>query len=830
MLQTKFQDYLKQFLPNISWVSAQAVLELHKQGATVPFIARYRKEKTNNLDEVAVRNVLDANEIYNEFIQRQAFILKEVESQGNLTPELKKQIHSTLDIDELEEIYRPFKKKKKTKAVLAREAGIEPLADWLWGLGQGTVADTTALEVKAKDYINPKALFATYQETLKGAENILIDRLMYNQDLRNFVRNHLQQSGKIVSKKGKKYKSHSKFEIYTNFEEPIKRLFDPKASHRYMAMRRGWTEGELSITIEGQNNILTDKFKELVIKKQNTQAQSFLEEMIKNAIELHIMPSITNEIHKKLKDTADGHAIEVFAKNVTKILLASPFGAKCVLGIDPGLRTGAKVSLVNTDGSYVSHTILKINDPNAEPETEKLFKDLFASIKVDAIAVGNGTAGRETEVFIRKILKKLGSTVPVVLVNESGASIYSASEVAREEFPDLDLTIRGAISIARRLQDPLAELVKIDPQSIGVGQYQHDVPPTRLKKALDAVVESCVHLVGIDLNTASAYLLQYISGIGPSIAKNIVEYRKSNGLFKDRDDLLKIKQFSSKIFEQSAGFLRIRGGTNILDQTGIHPENYSAVRQMSQDAGCSISELIKGNASKLLEKKDKWDTLVGEFTFKDIIKELESPGRDPRDVFKVFSFRDDIFEIKDLKENMICPGIVTNVTNFGAFVDVGVHQDGLVHISELTHAFVDDPRQVVNPGDQVEVKVLKIDLEKKQVFLTMKLQPAPVKERQARPQREKRDEPRRSKPDRQSPRQDPKAIVPPKPVHPKAAFLGKKSLMESDKSNPQKKVHHQSHKSQHHGGNRSAHNNKQKGPPLNNPFAVLANLKTQLKK
>ncbi len=402
MLQAQFKDYFKQILPQIAFDSANTVIELHKLGSTVPFIARYRKEKTGNLDEVAIREILEAHETYNELVQRQAFILKEVESQGNLTPELQKQILTTRDLAELEEIYRPFKKKKKTKAALAREAGIEPLADWLWSLGQGTVTDTTTIEVKAKEYINPKALFATYQETLKGAEDILIDRLMYNQDIRFFVREHLMNKGLITSKKGKKFKPPSKFDMYIDFKEPIKKLFDQKASHRYMAMKRGWTESELTLSIEGEGSgsVLEDHLKIFVIKKQNTQAQGFLEETAKNALNLHILPSISNEIHKKLKDTADGHAIDVFAQNVSKILLASPFGPKCVLGIDPGLRTGAKVSLVNADGSYVSHTVIKILGEKAGEETEKLLKDLFASIKVDAIAVGNGTAGRETEIFI----------------------------------------------------------------------------------------------------------------------------------------------------------------------------------------------------------------------------------------------------------------------------------------------------------------------------------------------------------------------------------------------------------------------------------------------
>lgn len=735
------ENYFKKHLPKISLNSVSAVIELHKQGATVPFIARYRKEKTGNLDETQIRDVLDTFEAYNELITRQAFIVKEIEAQGNLTDDLKKRLTTTMDIDELEELYRPYKKKKKTKAKMARDAGIEPLAQWIWGLGNGTVTDETSLEVKAKEFQNVEHQFATYQEVLKGAEAILIEKLTNDQDLRAFVREHLMAKGKVVSKKGKKYKANSKYEMYAEFQESIQKLLQPKVSYRYMAMRRGWNESELTLTIEGEYDVILKRFVDFSVQTNN-QARPFLEEMAKNALDLHVMPSIANEIHKKLKDTADLHATEVFAENVRKILLASPFGPRCVLGVDPGLKTGAKVALVDQTGKYLSHTVMDILGSNAEANAEKLFTELLNQVKVEAIAVGNGTAGRETELFIRKVLKKIGKEVPVIMVNESGASVYSASDIAREEFPDLDLTIRGAISIARRLQDPLSELVKIDPKSIGVGQYQHDITPSKLEKSLAGVVESCVNNVGVDLNTASPYLLQFISGIGPATAKNIVEHRAKNGLFKDRSELLKVPHFSSKAFEQAAGFLRIMNGTNVLDQTGIHPERYSALREMAQEVGTTVSGLIGEGAKKLLELRTKWAELVGEYTFNDMIKELEKPGRDPRDIFKVFSYRDDIFEVKDLKEGMICPGLVTNVTNFGAFVDIGVHQDGLVHISELTHEFVDDPRKIVSPGDQVDVKVLKVDLDKNQIFLTMKLTEAPKRVSQPRPQRDTAKGPR----------------------------------------------------------------------------------------
>lgn len=721
--QFSVKAYLAKALADVPWKSAQAVLELHKEGATVPFISRYRKEKTGNLDEVQVKAVIDSFETYTEVIKRQAFVVKEIESQGNLTDDLKKRILMATDLNELEEIYRPYKKKKKTKATIAREAGLEPLAEWIWGLGHGEVKDETTLEVKAKDFLNPTAKFITYDAVLKGAQDILIERVANSPELRIRVLNDVMENGKAKSLKTKEYKAHSKYEMYAEFEDGVKRLMDPRASHRYLAMRRGWQEGELAVTIEpGNGETLEGEFVKFATPVNPTQATNFLEQTAKLAYSGYVLPSVTNEVHSQLKEAADGHAIQVFAENVRRLLLASPFGSKCVLGVDPGLRTGCKIALVDRAGTHISNTVMHTLGDTAAEKAKKMFEELFKNITLDAIAVGNGTGGRETEGFLRKIMTELGQKVPVILVNESGASVYSASEVAREEFPDLDLTIRGAISIARRLQDPLAELVKIDPKSIGVGQYQHDVSQPRLKKSLDFVVESCVNSVGVDVNTASAYLLGYVSGIGPSLAKNIVEHRKSHGLFEDRDALNKITRFSGKVYEQSAGFLRVMNAKNVLDQTGIHPERYSAVREMAASLGVTVGQLVGEGAKKLADQRAKWVPLVGEFTFDDIIRELERPGRDPRDGFKVFAFRDDIFEVKDLKDGMICPGIVTNVTNFGAFVDIGVHQDGLVHISELADKFVDDPRKVVNPGDQVTIRVLKVDLDKNQISLSMRLQ------------------------------------------------------------------------------------------------------------
>lgn len=723
-MEMTLQSFLAKVLPNVPFKSSQAVIELSKEGATVPFIARYRKEKTGNLDEVQIRSVIESNEAFSEIIKRKAFLLKEIGDQGNLTNEVKKRIELSYDLGELEEIYRPFKKKKKTKATIARDAGLEPLAQWIWDLGHGVLQDDTTLEVKAKNFINPAANVATYDAALNGAKDIIIERLSNTPELRALVLDDYQKQGKVFSKKTKNFKENSKYEMYAEFEEPVKNLMDPKASHRYLAMRRGWQEEELALDIKGSDELLQAAFNKNATSVPHTAVGEYLTQAAKMALTVYVIPSVVNEIHRMLKQHADEHAITVFAENVRRVLLGSPYGPKVVLGVDPGLRTGCKVALVDKGGNFISHTVLHIQGEKAMENVKKLFEEVLKNLKIEAIAVGNGTAGRETEAFFRKLMKEMKQEIPVIMVNESGASVYSASDIARAEFPDLDITVRGAISIARRLQDPLSELVKVDPKSIGVGQYQHDVNQTSLKKGLEAVVESCVNNVGVDLNTASAPLLSFVSGIGPALAQNIVEHRKTKGLFQDRSELMNVTKFSTKVFEQAAGFLRIRGGKVSLDNTGIHPERYTAVKDMAQELGVTVTDLIGLGAKKILDIRTKWAGIIGEYTFDDMIKELEKPGRDPRDVFKVFQFREDIFEVKDLKEGLLCPGLVTNVTNFGAFVDVGVHQDGLVHISEMSHQFVEDPRKVVNPGDQVTVRVLAVDLAKNQISFSMILDPS----------------------------------------------------------------------------------------------------------
>ncbi|WP_413575534.1 helix-hairpin-helix domain-containing protein [Bdellovibrio sp. HCB290] len=733
------QSYLARIVPTVPAKSAQAVIELAAEGATVPFIARYRKEKTGNLDEVQIRGVIEGHETYNEIVKRKAFLIKEIGEQNNLTAEVQKRIELSWDLGELEEIYKPFKKKKKTKATIAREAGLEPLANWIWDMGHGKLKDSETMEMKAKAFLNPTAKIVTYEEALKGAQDIIVDKIANDAELRALVTKNYNDHGRIISKAAKGYKANSKYDMYKEFEEPVKPLMDAKNNHRYLAMRRGWQEEELTLDVKADDEANLKSYENFATSTPDNAIGEYLKQSARLALNVYVLPSVVNEVHRQLKDKADQDAITVFAENVRKLLLASPYGSKCVLGVDPGLRTGCKVALIDKTGAFISHTVLYTLGDDAERKAKTLFGEVMKQVQIEAIAVGNGTAGRETETFLRKVLKDLGKNIPVVMVSESGASVYSASDIAREEFPDLDLTVKGAISIARRLQDPLAELVKVDPKSIGVGQYQHDVNQSQLKKSLEAVVESCVNNVGVDVNTASAPLLSHVAGIGPALAKGIVEARKKT-LFTDRSELLKIPKFSAKVYEQAAGFLRIPGGKQVLDSTGIHPERYQAVTDMAKDLGVSLSDVIGEGAKKLVAQRTKWAQLVGEFTFDDIVKELEKPGRDPRDPFKVFQYRDDIMEVKDLKEGMICPGIVTNVTNFGAFVDIGVHQDGLVHISALSHKFVDDPRKVVNPGDHVSVKVLKVDTVKNQISLTMKMDDAP--EMAAAPRGERRPEQR----------------------------------------------------------------------------------------
>jgi protein Tex len=725
-----FETWLRAKRPEIPTRSAAAVLELASAGGTVPFIARYRKEATGGLDEVGVENVLESRKSWDEIVKRQAFILEEIEAQGRITPELKGRLEVTFDLPTLEDIYLPFKKKRKTKAVLAREAGLQPLADWLWDVGHDAASVGSASgetpEGKAAAFLNADAGFGDAAAALKGAGEILVERLSETEELRQFVRREAFEKGAIVSMKGEKAKPASKFELYFDSREPVASLMKPESSHRYMAMRRGFLEGELSLSLgdapkhPGFEERLLGRFEAAAGAEGEGVAQPILKKTARLALKAHVLLSIDAEVHAALKEVADAAAIHVFAENVRKVLLAAPFGSKAVLGIDPGIRTGCKLAVIDGPGKYVASTVLHLQGEEQRQRAAKTLVETVKAASIRCVAVGNGTGGREAEAFVREALAATGVDIPVVLVSESGASVYSASETAREEFPDLDLTVRGAISIARRLQDPLAELVKIDPKSIGVGQYQHDVSPHALKTRLDQVVDSAVNQTGVNLNTASSHLLAHVSGIGPALGKAIVSARETNGVFKSRQELMKVPRFTKKTFEQAAGFLRISGGDHPLDSTGVHPERYEVLETFAEGIGKKVSDLLGGGVS-LLKSSIALKESLGAFTFEDVVKELEKPGRDPRETFVPFSFREGIRELKDLEVGMICPGIVTNVTNFGAFVDIGVHQDGLAHISQLSDRFVKDPREVVNPGDRVQVKVLGVNLEKSQISLTMKL-------------------------------------------------------------------------------------------------------------
>lgn len=724
---------MKQVCPGIAFKAAQAVLELNAEGATLPFIARYRKEKTGGLDEVAIQAVLDAKENYETVLKRQAYILDEIKKQDKLTDELKKKIESTFVLSVLEDLYQPYKLKKKTKATLAKEAGLEPFANWLWDCAHGTVKAQTGetAEKVALAYLNTEQKINNVEDAIKGAQDILIERLSEDADLKQKVRDIVFQKAFLHSEKGKNAKPHSKFEPYFEFSQTVQTLMEEGSSHRYLAIRRGWLEQELSIKFDfapDSAQSLEDHLLELyyaaACSEEDFSEKDVLHRAARMALKVYVLSSIENEVHKELRESADIAAITVFAENVKKLLLAAPFGPKAVLGVDPGIRTGCKLAVIDASGKYVSDAVMHLNTEANKQAAAKGLLAVIAAYDIKAIAVGNGTAGRETETFVRKVLKDAGVKVDVTMVNESGASIYSASETAREEFPNLDVTVRGAISIARRLQDPLAELVKIEAKSIGVGQYQHDVSQTALKKRLELVVDVCVNSVGVNLNTASYHLLSRVAGIGPSLAKTIVDYRAQNGLFQSKQDLLNVSRFSDKTLEQAAGFLRIPEAKNPLDNTGVHPERYKALTEIAEKMGQTLKSLMGAQGVQALRSSEYGKTLkalMGEYTYEDVLKELEKPGRDPRETFAAFSYRDDISEVKDLKTDMICPGIVTNVTNFGAFVDIGVHQDGLVHISQMSHDFVKDPRDVVSPGDHVTVKVMEVNLDKKQIALSMRL-------------------------------------------------------------------------------------------------------------
>ncbi len=678
---------------------AAAVEKLLADGCTVPFIARYRKEAHGNLDEVQIGKVKERLEYYAELEDRKKTILKSIDEQGKLTEELAKQIEDCFVKTTLEDIYQPYKPKRRTRAQIAKEKGYEPMAEKLWN---GEECEGT-------------------DEDFQFARDIIAERIADDSTVRGLVRRAFATKGVVKTEAANPGSSEpTKFEQYYDFSEPIATI----PSHRYLAIRRGQKEGVLWVRLDIDKSAIVDEMMDCLDCAKTDQTRLAAEDAYKRLL----APSCEIDVTVEKKMEADRAAVEVFAENLRNLLLASPLGEKSVLAIDPGIRTGCKVAMMDATGKYLGKTVIY---PTQQPaEAERAIALIVNKFRPDAIAVGNGTAGRETEAFVKATLKKLHSQHPeiptpiVVSVSESGASVYSASEIARKEFPDLDLTVRGAISIGRRLQDPLAELVKIDPKAIGVGQYQHDVHQPLLGAKLDEVVVSCVNGVGVELNTASAPLLERVSGVGPSLAKNIVEWRNEHGRFSSRLQLMEVKGLGAKAFEQCAGFLRIRGAANPLDSSAVHPERYALVERMAGDMGLSVKELVGNQAAvKKIDLKRYISDEVGEPTLKDIVSELVKPGRDPRAVFEPPKFRDDVMTIDDVKEGQKLEGVVTNVTAFGAFVDIGVHQDGLVHVSELSDNFVTDPNSVVKTGDRITVTVIGVDKARGRISLSAKSKP-----------------------------------------------------------------------------------------------------------
>jgi len=702
---TKIAQELK-----VSARSVGATVELLDDGSTVPFISRYRKEATGSLDEVVITSIRDRLNQLRELDKRRATVIDSIEKQGKLTDELKEKILAVETMSELEDLYLPYKPKRRTRATAAREKGLEPLAEKIFGQSDFDV------EKEAEKYIDAEKKVETAEDALSGARDIIAEWINESSEVRHKVRDLFFAKGvfeaaviKNKEAEGQNYKD------YFEWSESVKTA----PSHRILAVRRGEREEILILKVTAPENEALSIIEEICVSKKNDAGAQVMM-AIADCYKRLLAPSMENEVRLATKERADLEAINVFAQNLRQLLLAAPLGQRRVMGIDPGFRTGCKVVCLNEQGKLLCNTtIYPTGSAMQAQEAGHTILDLLTEHKIEFIAIGNGTASRETEEFIRGL--KLPKDVQVLMVSESGASIYSASDVAREEFPDYDVTVRGAVSIGRRLQDPLAELVKIDPKSIGVGQYQHDVDQALLKKCLDDVVISCVNLVGVELNTASKQLLTYVSGLGPARANLIVKSREQKGAFQSREDLLSITGLGSKAFEQAAGFLRIRSGKNVLDASAVHPESYYLVKAIAGDLNCRIEDLMQNEVLRKHIDLNKYVTdIVGLPTLNDIMQELAKPGRDPRQEFEIFRFKEGVTKPEDLVLGMKLPGIVTNITNFGAFVDIGVHLDGLVHISQLSDRYVRDPNEVVKVHQKVDVTVLEVDLERKRIALSMK--------------------------------------------------------------------------------------------------------------
>lgn len=685
-----------------------ATIELLDEGATIPFISRYRKEKTGGLNEVEIENIRSCYDKLKETAKRKETIIATIEELGQLTPELRKRIDATWDATELEDIYLPYKPKRKTRAEAARQKGLEPLATLLM------LQRETQPEAQAARYVKGEVKDA--EDALKGARDIIAEHVSEDERARNSIRSIFTRQATLTAKvaKGKEQEA-ANYRDYFDYSESLRRC----SSHRLLAIRRAEAEGLLKVSISPDDDECLDRLDRQFVKGRNASSQQ-VSEAVKDAYKRLLKPSIETEFAAISKEKADDEAIQVFTANLRQLLLAPPLGQKRMMGIDPGFRTGCKVVCLDAQGNLLHNENIYPHPPVSKgKEAMARLSKMIEAYQIEAIAIGNGTASRETEEFLKKMT--FPRSVQIFVVSEQGASIYSASKIAREEFPDYDVTVRGAVSIARRLMDPLAELVKIDPKSIGVGQYQHDVDQTKLKKSLDQTVESCVNLVGVNLNTASSHLLTYISGLGPQLAQNIVNYRQQNGPFASRKELLKVPRMGAKAFEQCAGFLRIAGGKNPLDNTAVHPESYHIVEQMARDLGCTVDTLIADKELRRKVELKKYVTAeVGMPTLQDIMQELDKPGRDPRGTIKAFEFDSSVHTIDDLREGMELPGIVGNITNFGAFVDIGIKENGLIHLSQMADRYVSNPADILSIHQHIRVKVLGIDKERKRIQLTLK--------------------------------------------------------------------------------------------------------------
>ena len=701
----------------IGYKQVEAAVQLIDEGNTIPFIARYRKEATGSLNDEVLRNLDERLRYLRSLDEKKTQVLSTIRDQGKLTAELEKQIQDAMTMVALEDLYRPYRPKRRTRAMIAKERGLEPLADLI--LEQQV---KEPVEKLAEGYVSEAKEVPTVADAIAGAKDIIAERISDQADYRTYIRNATMEQG-IIRSQAKDEKAQSVYEMYYQYEEPVKKC----AGHRVLALNRGEKEKVLTVKVEAPEAAILRYLEKQVITQDNPYTTPLLKEVTEDSYRRLIAPAIEREIRSALTETAEAGAIKVFGKNLKQLLMQPPVAGRVVLGWDPAFRTGCKLAVVDATGKVLDTTVIYPTAPqNKVEESKKVVKDLIRKYNISLISLGNGTASRESEMIIVDLIKEIPEQVQYVIVNEAGASVYSASKLATEEFPNFDVGQRSAASIARRLQDPLAELVKIDPKSIGVGQYQHDMNQKNLSETLQGVVEDCVNRVGVDLNTASASLLEYISGISKTVAKNIVAYREENGVFTNRKQLLKVAKLGPKAFEQCAGFMRISGGSNPLDMTSVHPESYEAVQALLEKVGYKPEDIAQGGLHELGRRVRGCKGLaaelgLGEITLKDIVKELEKPARDPREEMPKPILRTDVLEMKDLTPGMVLKGTVRNVIDFGAFVDIGVHQDGLVHISQMTDRYIKHPLEAVSVGDIVEVKVLSVDLNKKRIALTMKL-------------------------------------------------------------------------------------------------------------